>query len=129
MALAKFGGGCMGGPCQGHGGPRSTDEYHTLKLPPEASPGGTPGRAPGGPPEARALGYGPAVLKPLGFIILPLVRLTQYRSTHTRAFLYKFGFSIVILNSLELATVTTCLTEKMQITLQKLFTKNNNLLR
>ena len=58
---------------------------YTLKLPPEASPGGTPGRAPGGPPEARALGYGPAVLKPLGFILLPLVRLTQYRlHTHVR---------------------------------------------
>jgi len=67
MALAKFGGGCMGGPCQGHGGPRSTDEYHTLKLPPEASPGGTPGRAPGGPPEARALGVRPGRIKTFRF--------------------------------------------------------------
>ena len=100
----------------------------TLKLPPEASPGGTPGRAPGGPPEAKALGYGPAVLKSRrDFILLPLVRLTQYRSTHTRAFPYKFGFSIVILYSLEAVTTTTCLTERKRILHLDLFTRNNNL--
>ena len=101
----------------------------TLKLPPEASPGGTPGRAPGGPPEAKALGYGPAVLKSKGFYNITPSAVNAIPVNTPRAFPYKFGFLILILYSLEVDTVTTCLTEKMQISHLDQSTENSNLLK